>query len=210
MDMLKRQGGFSIIELMIGISILAFLLLLAMPSYSEFLRNARVRSNAEAALNLLQLARAEALKRNRDVEFAGVDNDPSTIAGSGPTYSGGGGVYHLAVFVSGAPNELIDSKLSSDGHAMYGTGSSGGVQTVVTNPPAAGARVIFNSLGQARELTTNTIWRFQANANTPTCTSAGGSVRCLNVVVTPSGRVRMCDPAVSNVADTRKCGINED
>jgi type IV fimbrial biogenesis protein FimT len=38
------------------------------------------------------------------------------------------------------------------------------------------------------------------------CKTAGGDepMRCLNIVVTPGGRVRMCDPSVAG-PDTRAC-----
>jgi type IV fimbrial biogenesis protein FimT len=40
------------------------------------------------------------------------------------------------------------------------------------------------------------------------CKANGGDMRCLQIVVTPGGRVRMCDPSVDAVAnpnDTRAC-----
>jgi type IV fimbrial biogenesis protein FimT len=64
------QSGFTLIEIMIGIGVLAVLLMLAMPSFGIFLQNAEIRNAADATMNGLQLARAEAVRRNRAVEFA--------------------------------------------------------------------------------------------------------------------------------------------
>jgi type IV fimbrial biogenesis protein FimT len=60
----------SLIELMIGLTIAAFLLLLAAPSYRDFIANTGVRSAAENTVNGLRRANAEAVKRNTTVRFA--------------------------------------------------------------------------------------------------------------------------------------------
>lgn len=54
---------------MIGIAILAILLGLAVPSFQTWLQNSQIRNAAEAVLNGLQRARAEAVARNTNVEF---------------------------------------------------------------------------------------------------------------------------------------------
>ena len=65
-----RQSGFTLIELMLGIGVLAVLLMLALPSFGLMLQNARIRNAADSIMNGVQLARAEAVRRNRSVEFA--------------------------------------------------------------------------------------------------------------------------------------------
>ena len=61
--------GFSLIELIVGMAILGILMSLGIPAFSDWMRNARVRTTAESALNGLQLARAEAVRRNTTVGF---------------------------------------------------------------------------------------------------------------------------------------------
>lgn len=64
-----RHSGFSLIELLIGIAILAILAGLAMPSFQAWLQNTQIRNAAESIQNGLQRARAEAVGRNTNVEF---------------------------------------------------------------------------------------------------------------------------------------------
>lgn len=64
-----RPLGFSLIELMIGIAIMAILAGLAMPSFQTWLQNSQIRNAAESIQNGLQRARAEAVGRNTNVEF---------------------------------------------------------------------------------------------------------------------------------------------
>ncbi|MBS0319207.1 MAG: GspH/FimT family pseudopilin [Proteobacteria bacterium] len=61
--------GFSLIELLIGLSIFAFLAMLAVPMYAEFLANTQVRTAAESVLSGVRLAQAEAVRRSVPVRF---------------------------------------------------------------------------------------------------------------------------------------------
>lgn len=65
-----RAGrGFSLIELMVTVAVLAVGLALAAPSLSTQIANYRLRSAAEGVLNGLNYARAEAVRRNSNVSF---------------------------------------------------------------------------------------------------------------------------------------------
>ncbi len=55
MNSFKRSAGFTLIELMIAVVIIAILAAIAVPSYSEYVKKAR-RSDAKAGLLGLQLA----------------------------------------------------------------------------------------------------------------------------------------------------------
>lgn len=73
--MVNPNRGFSLIELVVVIAILAVLLGLGMPSLTAYLENAKVRAAAENLLAGLQQARAEAIRLNTPVEFL-LTNDP--------------------------------------------------------------------------------------------------------------------------------------
>lgn len=63
------QAGFTLIELTVVVSLLAVLLLLGMPAMTGWVATQRVRTSAEGVLNGLQLARAEAVRRNTLVDL---------------------------------------------------------------------------------------------------------------------------------------------
>lgn len=64
-----RVGGFTLVELMITMVVLAVLLKVAMPAFSSWIGNVQLRASAESVLSGLNLARAEALRRNARVMF---------------------------------------------------------------------------------------------------------------------------------------------
>lgn len=65
----SAQRGMSLIELMVGIAIIGILLALAAPSFRSWTQNTKIRGTAEAILNGLQLAKAEAVRRNTLIRF---------------------------------------------------------------------------------------------------------------------------------------------
>jgi type IV fimbrial biogenesis protein FimT len=70
-----KQLGFTMVELLITVSILGILSAMAYPSFNELIRNNRRSSYANDLLAAINLARSEAIKRNGQV----------TILRSGPT-----------------------------------------------------------------------------------------------------------------------------
>ncbi len=65
----RAAAGFSLIELMVTVAVLAVGLSLAAPTLSKQIANYRVRSAAEGVINGLNHARAEAVRRNTNVSF---------------------------------------------------------------------------------------------------------------------------------------------
>jgi type IV fimbrial biogenesis protein FimT len=64
-----RVCGFSLIELMTVVAIVAVSAVLAAPTFAQQLANFRVRGAAEGIVNGLNLARAEAARRNSSVSL---------------------------------------------------------------------------------------------------------------------------------------------
>jgi type IV fimbrial biogenesis protein FimT len=59
--------GFTLLELVVAMTITGMLLMLGMPSFTTFLRNSEVRSTAESISNGLRAARTEATRLNQPV-----------------------------------------------------------------------------------------------------------------------------------------------
>lgn len=119
----SKQTGVTLIELLIGIAILGIMATIAIPSYNDFIANTQIRTTTESIRNGLQVARAEAIKRNATVTFT-LNNNTSWVVG-------------CATATANCP-ATIQSKAAKEG-------GSGAVSVAITgtNP------VAFNSFGNA-------------------------------------------------------------
>lgn len=70
-----RSHGFTMVELMIAIAVLAMLLAAGAPAMRIFVENGRIRAAGESWKYGLGLARAEAVRLNTRVDFVMVDSD---------------------------------------------------------------------------------------------------------------------------------------
>lgn len=65
-----RNSGFTMIELMITVVVLAIIAAIAVPSFQTLVENNRITTQSNALLGALQLARSEAIKRGVNVSVA--------------------------------------------------------------------------------------------------------------------------------------------
>lgn len=68
----KSQAGFTLVELMVVVVIMAIMAAIAYPSMSEWIANRRVANRAEQVANLMRFARAEAMRRNVPITVCSV------------------------------------------------------------------------------------------------------------------------------------------
>lgn len=193
----SRQRGFTVIELMVGIVVLGLLLALGGPSFSQWLHNVRLRNMSESVLNGIQLARAEAVRRNAQVRFQLVDNltDSCALTTAGPNWvismdsaAGACASTNMADDAAPAAPRMIQSRAASDGSSSV----------VVA---ADQSSVVFNGLGRPTATLTVNITNPAGGA----CAAGGGPMRCLRIAVTAGGQVRMCDPRSSFDGTSEGC-----
>ena len=193
--MLKLQRGVTLIELMIGITIVALLMMLGAPTFADWIRNMRIRTATESLLSGLQMARAEALKGNSVMRFQLVTSldDACALSANGP---------HWIVSRDDAtgkcdqpPSDTVDPRVVQSHHGSQ----AGGNQTTIT----AGQNVFtFNGLGRLTSTPGNVL--VTGPDGESSCASATGTTRCLRIELTAGGSIRMCDPALPDT-DTQSC-----
>ena len=202
--MLTRRNpqGFTLIELLITLSIVGILLAAGFPGFLAWMQNTHIRNSAESALNGLALARTEAVRQNKTVNFQLVTNVSSSCALS---VSGGSwvvsredpsGKCNLPPAESLAPANRVTPFI-----VQARAGNDGAANAIV----AAGQTTItFNSLGQATNLGASPRSINVTNPKGGACAVDGGPMHCLRVDVTAAGQIRMCDPALTST-DPRAC-----
>lgn len=164
-----RTRGFTLVELMIGLALLALLLLMAMPTMIEYRGNSRIRNITDSIAQGLRQAQVEALKRNRDIQF---------------------------ILVPGTGWQLLDPHPDVGGNVETEPFADGGFTTATALPPGA-TMVVYSGLGVYRALGTpdappapGPIQRI--NVTAPTMTNPHN----LQIVIDPTMGVgvRVCDP----------------
>jgi len=188
------QGGFNMIEVMVSLTVLAILIALGAPSFGEWLQNQQVRAATEAIVNGMQVARGEAIKRNLAVQFT-LDLPSGWTVCEATKQPCDGTLLANPVRVQ----DVIQSR----------SGSEGTRNAQATSTPDGALAVTFSPLGSV--LTTNSdgsapVTQVDVVNSQGNCIAAGGPMRCLRVMVTGGGSIRMCDPTPGIVApDTRAC-----
>ncbi len=66
----RQQSGFTVIELMATVVVLAVLAMIAVPSFNELIEKSRLRGATDDVVALLNVARAKAMKLQRDVNVS--------------------------------------------------------------------------------------------------------------------------------------------
>lgn len=194
----RAQTGMTLIELAIGMVIIGILMAAAMPSFQQWIQSTQIRTAADSIQNGIQLARAEAVRRNAQVRF--------TLTDAGGTIAWSVG----CVAATADCPATIQSHPAADGT----TNARAGIDTTAAPSPvpagyygtalAAGAGlpagITFDSFGRVPSANVGAdITRVDViNAIT-------ANARRMVVAVSSGGLIRMCDPALSLAANPQGC-----
>lgn len=181
-----KLSGFSLIELMIGIAVMVVVVALGIPSYRVWIQNTRIRTATESIQSGIQIARAEAVKRNARVQFVLADTHSGWTLGCETPVADNNGDG-----VADCP-AVIQSRAASEGSSA---------DTTVTATPADNDTIVFTSLG----VIDSALSPFTQLDISSTALSVTDS-RPLRVTIGVGGNVRMCDPSSTlSASDPRKC-----
>lgn len=183
--MLKKSRaanmGFTIIEVLFTVAILGILIMVAAPTFGEWLQSQQLRAAAEASINGLQVARSEAIRRNLPVQIVFTAPQTGWAVTEQPP---------IATFIQGR-----DANEGSPNAQLAVTPAGA---TTVTFTPLGG--ITANADGSA------SVTRLDITNPFGGACAPGGAMRCLRVVITGGGTIRMCDPHPAVVApDPRAC-----
>ena len=172
----SAQRGVTLTEMLIGIAILGILIAAGLPSYTAWIQNTQIRTAAESVLNGMQLARNEAVRRNLNVQLVLAAQSSWTIS------------------------------VPSTAEQIQARDFSAGSKTVtVTKTPGAATTITFSALGRVVTNADASASITQLDFDVPTTVLSAAESRDLRIVIGAGGNVRMCDPNVIVVTDTRYC-----
>jgi type IV fimbrial biogenesis protein FimT len=180
----RRPSGFSLVELLVTLTLLGVLMALAVPAFGTWIANSNVRSAAESIQNALRLAQTEAVRRNRQTVFGLTNEDPSA---TGLTLSIDGSNW----FVQTLPITTEES----------GEFVQGGTFAKKKGVKVTGAALIcFNSMGRQAS---NRATGLGAECNPAATLKAPTEINVslphsdhpLRIEVSLGGQIRLCDTA---------------
>lgn len=180
------QKGFTLIELMVTLTILAILVVLGAPSYQEWIRNTGIRNAAESIQNGLRLARNEASQRGTNVRFELNTEGKANWTVCQPTAA-------AAACAGGATIEVFASSggaASSQISASTAVADATTLTTALTGLSAANSGVTFNALGRPTAYGSGSLLRIDSSS--PIANS-----RRLVTTISAGGMVQMCDPKIA-------------
>ena len=197
--MLKRaHPGFTLIEMMIGLAVMGILLAIALPAFDQFLQNTKIRNAAELTMTGLNLARAEAMRRNSSVRFQMVSDLTSSCSGSSVSLNWVVSVVDPTGACNQTPSDTTAPRIIQKRSALEGTA---GV-AVATNGASA---AVFNGLGR---VTSGGLTQLDFSSMQGVCEHVdptNGNRRCLRILLSTGGQAKMCDPKVGDNTDPRYC-----
>lgn len=188
----RRDHGFTLVELMITVTLVALLLMEAVPAFQTWVVDAKVRSTAEALQNALRMTEVEAVRRSHQVTLV-LTATAAPPGGTAAVHPGGSAA---GWYLQQLPLSVADCNPASSCFISTSPGNVSG--TTITGPAA----VCFNSIGQMVANTSASVPAACAVATSTYDITAPGTSRPLRVIANFAGQVRMCDPAKALSAST--------
>lgn len=187
--------GFSIVEVMIALTIIAMLMVLVAPSSAIWIQNTRLRTAASSVSAGLQLARIEAMKRNTLVSFQMTD-----VASTAWLVCIYDPVLDTCSATAGSTLQTLNASESPLNTTL-------GTDTTLSNTAVAlapgrhvPASITFDSFGRLAATASNVMRIDVRNASI-----AAADERRMVILVSLGGQVLMCDPKLVKATNPQGC-----
>lgn len=173
--MKRNASGFTLLEMMVAVAILAILASIGLPSFNNLVANNRLATAANETLAAMMLARSEAFKRGKTVIVCKSSN--ASTCNSGASWSSG-----WIVFVDDNNNGVRDSASANEPVIRVGSAVSG---MTIAGANGAENAISFTSRGATT-----------IASGSPTITFGISGQARRELVITPTGRASVTKGSV--------------
>jgi type IV fimbrial biogenesis protein FimT len=164
-----RAAGFTVVELMVTLAVVAILAAMAVPTMRSVIENSHIRATGQSLQNGLAMARAEAVRLNTQVEFV--------LTGAGWNIQ----------------------RISDGSLLQQASGKEMAAGTSVTTTPSDSDRVTYDAFGRTVAVNPSdasaALTQIDIVSTNPTGLTG---YKPLRIQLTNGGLARLCDPAVAS------------
>ena len=142
--------GFSLIELMVAVAIIAIIATIAVPSFSALLQNSRLSSATNSVLGALQTARSEAATLRSTIKVCAA-NAAQTACGNSTDWKSGVLIMRGSTLLRVVPSAQkgVSVAASTQEVAYLGNGTTSAATVTLTSESGRTTTILVNTIGQA-------------------------------------------------------------
>lgn len=180
---MKKSKGFTLIELMVALSIVAILTGLAAPSLKRLIQSTMMSSNVNTFLADMRYARSESIRRGGGVVMCRSDapeaSSPACGSGSGPGGNGWASGWIIFYDQDGTGNRTV----TSTDPVLRVQAALTQLDSVVQKTGGSSTKIIFTATGRLENMSSGMMTlqfgggKFTADLQRTVCISIGGQAR---------------------------------
>ena len=144
---MRKENGFTLVELMIGLAIAAIILTVGIPSFNDLVRNNQMTTQANELIGALNLARSEAIKRGSSVSITSTSGDSNWK--DGWSVADGGETIRVYAAQKGQHTLVSDGGDSTYSYDPQGFINNNDTISLCLNSGATGRRITIAASGHA-------------------------------------------------------------
>lgn len=192
---MKKNQGFTLLEILIALTIFLGLFALAVPNFRTAVQNNHIRSSADSLLSGVRLAKSEAMKNNSRIRFflvSSLDNTCS-LSSSGRYW----------IVSKDSPAGACDSAPSSAvAPRIIQKGQISDVSSNLVVNGSARSQLTFNGQGFVTTNPDSTFSLMDIAVSSGKLTTSEQTT--YKVIVSNAGRIKMCRPSLP-AGDPKSC-----
>jgi len=144
-----RQGGFSLIEMMVVIAIMAIMMAIALPAFSEWRESAAAKTAADTLVAHLKQARIKAIAESRCVSVLLNTASPSyTVDSLSVPLSQYSQQLTMTTTIAATTKAFIFRSDGSSGTNTCGSFNTASGSVTISSPAAPSHKITMNSVGR--------------------------------------------------------------
>ncbi|WP_305880433.1 GspH/FimT family pseudopilin [Pseudomonas citronellolis] len=146
----QKMAGFTLVELMVVVAIIAILASIGFPSFRTVMLDNRLTATTNSLLGALQLARSEAVMQRTSINVCGANTEQNACADS-TNWSNGALIFHGATIIRVVQptNSEITITSSANSIVYRADGTTSAATITISDSRPSSRQISINAIGQS-------------------------------------------------------------